>query len=858
MEAAMIKKMGIIAGILILTIVLAIGCNMIISRDKNPMVSNSDESFLSLGNVTITRGELYTYMKTSEGISHLLNHIDEIILEDAMNAIDAEAMEEELNLRKYGTTDPERIAEILEDEDLLERVEQTFYFSVIRAGFNPDEPEEVDRYLRLLAARRQSAINQLIEDFDEDVLETRAENFYNDSYFGDITAIELIFTSQEEFTDIMNQFQLVPGYEGGIGFYFGISKDIENMDEADFDDSNTRLLTEREVLNRFARIYNVLHPYRDALPESMQLDDTSYFNDDFIFNYQDMIAQARTANAASILFEDLLLDRLEVEANDDDDEDETSVMRYTNDAVRYNPEVDQFGHYYAMYFIVDQEDIPEYHELEEAEKQEIREAYAETLATDQAQIEHMIRLRYNEGFTLHDTRLKLSYELFVEGYIRNESDRYVRYEESDRDIIASLNDKRIQVDDYFDYMVRRIGAISSIELFKTEWLLQSEFFEARFGSNRDLVNSNNSDIVSFRRQIDNLAAQFGASIFAEDMSFEEFMFVYLQFSSDEDYLKYLVSSELLSDIVVPFMDFDVALEYVEDFYANYINLNVEHIVIYKDYDGDLAPDDFKAYLEALEAEGGEAWDTYIDTRNRLEDLIASRVEDGESLEDIVDEYRQSGRRESRSEWAEFKNFGFKLRYENLTADENQIVSYHNVFTFVPEYSDRLFDIYERYTRPEFVEDPFMVDPDGLFATQFGLHFIIASPGTEENFVQPSANFEDPDGDYDPRLINPGSVPTRDQLELWTQYQYEITFQDGSDINFPEDLDQVIQVYFDRYLGRLFPNVEENRDLHGNLVMIEKLLEGNVDFSSHQAHLIRMIEAYQELYRRDLFPDINRD
>ena len=862
MEAATIKKMGIIAGILILTIVLAIGCNMITSRDKDPMISNPNDTFLSLGNVTITRGDLYNHMKTTEGISHLLNYVDEVILEDAINAIDAETIEEELTLRKFGTTDPERIEEIEADEELLERVEQNFYFSVIRAGFNPDEPEEVDRYLRLLVARKQATVDQLLEDFDEDVLESRAENRYNDFHFGDITAIELIFTSEEEFIETMNHFRLVPNYEGGIGFYFGISSEIEDMDEDDFDSSNTRLLNEREVLNRFVRIYNYLYPYRDALQTNIPLDDTSYFDDSFVFNYNDMIEQGRTANAADILFKDLLLDRSAETQNDDeddeDDEDEETLMRFTPEAIAYNSEIPQFSHYYAMYFIVDQETLPEYHELSDAEKQDIRVEYVETLATENAQIENMIRVRYNEGFTLHDSKLALSYELFVGGYLSTTGDQYIQYEESDRDIVASLNDLRINTDDYFNYMIRRIGAISSVELFKSEWLLQSDYFVNRYGSNRNLAETDNPEVRAFRNQIDGLHDQFDQSIFADDMSFEEFLFVYLQFNSREEYLKYLVISELLNHIVIPYMDFDYAMTFVEDYYNNYINLNVEHIVIYKDYDGDLSPDDFDEYLETLQAEGGEAWDTYIDVRNRLEALILEHLDDDFSLQEIVALYNESGRNENRSDWAEFKNFGFKLRYENLTADENQIINYHNIFTFVPEYADRLFEIYERYTRPEFVEDDFMIDPYGVFPTVFGLHLIKASPGTEENFVQPSAMFEDLDNEYDERLRNLNDIPTRDQLELWTQYQFEITFDGGSDIDFPEALDAVIQVYFDRYLGRLFPNIDEGRDPHGDLVMIEKLLDGNVEFTSNNAHLIRILQAYQELYRRDLFPEIDRD
>ena len=827
-------KKGLLILLFITALITVSGCR----RDKEepldpiPTVSQASETFVELGGISITNEMLYNQMKASEGITHLINYVDFMVLSDVIDNLDPARIENERLRMKYGTTDQEAIDEIRADEDRYEEVERNYYHNMIFAGFNPENPNEVERFVALSLAQRDVTIDAAIDAYDTSHLHSLARNRYQSESQGDITAIELIFRSNEEFTSAMHHFDLVPDYQGGIGVYFGETP-IENLRRADFTEHNTRLLDETEVFDVFVQLYNYLFPYRIAIDTTLTIDDIEAFSrDDFLFNYDDMSSRQERKRVADILFKELDVDH----------------NRYTIESRRYHLSAPHLDGHRAMYFVLAQDSVTPFDDLPTSEQDEYKRDFVQSTIDQQTQIRAMIDLRTEAGFVLHDRILHFTYGEMIQQVHSNNYEDYAKYSKQDSNAVASINGESISTDDYFAYMLRRIGAVSVVELYKELWLIESDYFETVYGEERDLQANDDPTIVEYRNVIQDFKDQM-----IEEMPWEHALQM-IGFADEAAVLRYLVVAELLNHLVVPNLDYERALAHVQKMYDNYIQLKVEHILIYIDMDGDLSPDDFTKYLEDLEAAGGVPWATYLNKVDKLETLIESRLNQGMSMEAIVDEYRAATRDENANPWAEFKNFGFNLRYENLTPGNN-VINAASVQRFVDPFKDRMYELYHLFQTESYEENEQLLDPNGLFPTEFGLHFVRVEKGNEDTFNPPSAAFEDPDNDYDEAWLNDSDVPVESQLRLWAEHAFKRSFTlDGSDIEVPESVDEALMVYFDNFLGRHFPLPQEEFDPFGNTIIINRFIENEVAFSVQDTHIQEMIRALRDLYENIIHND----
>ncbi len=838
MEKAMIRKIIIVVSLLVLTIVLALGCNYLTQDDDDPMVDNADESFLSLGNISITRGDVYERTKALEGINHLLNYIDEQLLEDHINNVDDSDVDEELNRIKYGTTDPIKIAEIQADEAQMEEIEEQFYYTIAYAGFDPDKPEEIDRYIRLNLAKELATQERLLVDFQEDEteLETNLLDYYEENYYGDVTAIELIFQNEDEFNAVMNHFDLVPNYEGGIGLYEG-DDPIEDLSREDLTDANTRVLDTDEVFEMYVLIYNYLYQYRDQLPEDVEQTSLDTFSTEYFeFVYDDMTESARTLNVANILFDELSLD--------DEDED---ALNYTVDKRRYNEEDSITKDYYVMYYKIHEQSIDTYDNLSNEEKSAVREDYLDTLTTDELVNSYMIELRNENNLVFHDSLLHKSYEQMVANVVGPD---YAVYENQDNQLLVSLDDFTVNTEEFFEYALRRTGALTLIQIYKEQYLLKSNYFTSAFGDNRDLINSRNDNLEEHREFIENLKVQFANHQYSQVYSWDEFLYLFYGHKNDVDFMRQLVVSELQNYLIPDYLDYDDAHDYVTEQYDNYINMRVEHILIFVDFDGDLEPDDYDTFLEGLDDTEKTAYNL---KKAELETALLDAAETTGSLTEVVAEYNEALRDETDEDnpWAEFKNYGFKVRHENLSSD-GQAITYNQTKTFVENFTTNIYRIYETYLTNEYIDEDSLLD-DRIFTTEFGMHLVKARKAAT-NFEAPSAEFTDTENAYDSRVENTNAIPSKDQIEIWVEATFDILTSGETNIELPDEVDTAVSVYFESYFQGLLPNPQENFDPFGNLVMINKLLDEDATYSDENERIEVMIRALKDVYQMIIFGD----
>lgn len=839
MEKAMIKKIVIVLSVIVLTIVLALGCNYLTRDDDDPMIDNADESFLNLGNINITHGDVYERTKSLEGINHLLNYIDEALLETHINTITEAQVEDELNLIKYNTTDPDEIAEIEADVEQMEQIEEQFYYTITYAGFDPEKPEEINRYIRLNLAKKLATREQLFEDFESESdtdLDAAVESYYQENERGQVRAIELVFQNAEEFEAVMNHFNLVPNFEGGIGLYHG-SEPIEDVSREDITLTNTDVLPQETVFDYYVSMYNYLYQYRDQISELSKPDHLSAFSADYFkFDYETMIASDRSQGVADILYNQLSVD----------DADEES-LNYTVDKRQYNQEDEAVSDYYVMYYKLGQTDPISYDDLSTSRKSDLQEAYFDQLVTDELVYSFMIELRQDHDLVIHDSQLHNSYEQMVSQAVGPE---YAVYENIDNNTLATLDDFTVDADDFFEYAIRRIGALTVLEMYKEEFLLDSSYYTDRFGSSRKILTSNNENLEEHREFIENLKLQFSNHQYSQMYSWDEFLYLFYGYQNDEDFVRDLVITDLQNYLIPDYIDYDDAHDYVIEQDENYINMRVEHLLVFVDFDGDLSPDDYEEFLAGLDASEETE---YTLKKAELETALIDAAEDTGTLSDVVDEYNEALRDETDPDnpWAEFKNYGFKVRHENLSADGNAI-TYNRTKTFVDNFTSNLYRIYETYLTSEYIDDDNLLD-DRIFTTEFGMHLVKARQAAE-NFEAPSAQFTDTENAYDDRVENTNDIPNKDQLELWVDAQFDRMINGETSIELPESVEIAINAYFGSYFNGLLPNSEEDFDPFGNLVMINELLDADATFAKENDRIQAMLRALRDVYQMIIFGD----
>ncbi len=855
MSAGMGKKIAIILSIFLLIIVLSIGCTLLTRPEQGSTVSDPDGIFLQIGDITITNQDMFERMKNQEGINHLLNYVDQRILSDFMSAIEIEDVQETILIMRYGTADQDEI-DALTEEQKAQRLRE-YRFSLVLEGFNPDNDEEVETYARLSLARRHALRESYIEGLEADEetsLLEKVTEWYENNYRGDGVGILLVFQSQAEFENVMMHFNLVPDYgQAGIAKYIGerpIEEIYEDNDLEFIPDVNVVLLDADEVLEYYIKIYNYLYQHRTAMDESVTRDNWELLTEDFfLFDYREMNLVPRLGNIARYFFNTLVIG---------DEEDVLEIEHYSHTAQRLvtaqqaqqNQSLQGLTHYRFMVYKLHEAELTPYDELASDLQEEIEDLFVETQLTSDSVRRHMTDRRYAAGFMLHDEYLRLAYRETA-----SPSSGITYFEETDdRSIIATLGDTVITTDDLFEQLLYHVGAFHVAELFQQHYLVASGHFEEVFGRNRNFDRNRSEMMTNLKNVIRNAEMQFAASQESWFYTWDEFLYIASQFTytTNQDFLMALVTNELKPYFILDNIDFDHGLEFVEFIYDNYFKLRADHILVTLDLDENFDQDDLLEYLEGLsEQELAE----YEALRDALYDELMAVLndEEGPSMSELVIEYRDALRGEDPddedySRWAVYKNYGFKLLYQDLGLRTNA-----NSFNYVDEFVAALKVLYDRYLEEENNTRDFLF-AESMVETMFGLHLIRGRMETGvEKLVMPSARFAGAEG-VDEGWNNANDLPTRRQLELYAQafFNREIL---GEDLDVPEELVSVMRELFLPYQNRLYQN-QQGINLYADILFIQMIQAENPTFPIASPRIHTLFTQIVEVYEALLWPDFD--
>lgn len=258
MSNPLTKKIIVITSV-ILTIVLgAVILALATGNTRMPSLQDPNGVFYerldSEGNViyTITNEEIFEQIKSNNGIQQLLMMVDTLLLEEYFDDITNEEITDKIQELTYGTNDDTEIAEL--DEETRTRLEDEFARSMVLSGYEGNE----EAYVSLLIVREKYALEVLTEELTEIEVATA----FISSYFEDMKAINIRFTSKEDALDVLERFHLAELNDEALALYKGfvfsdetLLDDQENIVEAYvtvdtfyFDENDNLLNIDEEIV----------------------------------------------------------------------------------------------------------------------------------------------------------------------------------------------------------------------------------------------------------------------------------------------------------------------------------------------------------------------------------------------------------------------------------------------------------------------------------------------------------------------------------------------------------------------------------------------------------------------------------
>jgi len=280
------KKFIVITSVVLVVVLGAVILALATGNTSMPTLSDPKGIFYERldGNgeviYSITNEEIYEQVKANNGIQQLLMMVDTALLSEYLDSVTETEIEDKIKQLTYGTDDDEVIADL--DEETRTTREEEFARSMLLSGYVGNEAA----YVSLLIAREKYALDAL----SEELTEVEVATAFISSYFEDMQAISIRFTSKEDADDVLRKFHLANVGDERLALYNGfVFSDETLVDTEDniveayeilkgyyFDEDGNILDTDEEIIytlgtNDF---------YTDKDEKSYSLDENGNLVDD--------------------------------------------------------------------------------------------------------------------------------------------------------------------------------------------------------------------------------------------------------------------------------------------------------------------------------------------------------------------------------------------------------------------------------------------------------------------------------------------------------------------------------------------------------------------------------------------------
>ena len=828
MTKGILIKAGIILGIFGVTLGLAFGCSSVTDRNVTPQLTNGEDVYLTVGDITITNQDLWDMMKLSDGVNYLNQYLEEYLLSEYVDNLTQTEIDDAIEAAIYGTNDPDRIAEIQEDPDREADLIEAFEQSLVIMGFDPLDDEDLRAYAELNVAKEKYTREFILDAEEGDSLfidEEAIQNYYEDTTKGDVCVLPIRFYSSAEANALFEENNLVPNYNQGFGKYFG-TLPIDEVLTGNFDETNTTQMTDEEVFEEFLILYNIMNPSDTPIATDITFEDfCADHADEFTYNYTEM-TENRSANDPYVDFADYIFDTLSLEEDD----------------VRYSYRLQSIDVFDLLVFKVAQDDVTAFEDLDQATIDALKDEMVEDSITTNAINIAMDALWDQYELEVYDPMFKLQYAFNGDEEFDNKGD--------DR-LVATFGDLEITADLLFDYMQNILGTYYTIEIVKAESLLQSEYYTDIYGESHDYLNSNNEKMVEHRDELREMKSIFSSDGYAAygfssaNYTWEEFLVLAFGSYTEADVIRDLfVIGSLQPYLVRDMIAYQQAETFIQTKVDEYFSLNATHLLAYVDFDFDFSGDEYNDYVDGL---SGADLTTYNALVVDLENLIIDKVENDEmSFEEIVEEYNESLINDDTNEWQEFKEFGFFLLTQNLAT--NGSLTPATTENYDEDFVTALKRIYDDYVIlvDNSLEDVDEYLDDRLVQTDFGLHLIRATEG--DGFEQPTAVYEDEDGDYSEGSDGTTVAPNESQVELYIEIRFAERIGETTDVILPTSVYDALEAYYKPVFDAYFTTSGFS------IATAELILGNNPQYATDQADRIAFLNNVLDILYDVNFPE----
>lgn len=823
-----------------------------------PVLTNPDEVFYDGGSYLITYGDVYEEFKINDGINRLLFMVDSVLLSDYIASVTDEQIAAKILYLTYGTNNSEEIA-LLTDQEKQD-YQDTFAENMNLLGYADNQ----DEYVRLVCAKEAYAVEQMYNEANasEDWYAgpEGVASYYQDTYFEDYSAIKIRFYNETDAKNVLKAFNLV-SYNGTLRLYTGVTP-IDQVPSSSFNDTNTQVLTNEEILSYFIQMYNYVYSYKADLATDATFAEL-VANTDLTQNYETL--NGNSTALATYMFSTL-------GSYDTYTAGTSTKIYYTYTPVKYYGASDT-----AYYMILNLDrstkaDVTDFSGDEAAlvaligqsTYDTIESTIQETNVTTTGYTANRIsELRAANDLVIYDYYLGIDYQSIDASYVLNE--------EGDEAIVASFADTTITADQLFISAMATNGGIYA--LYAAQMIVAMDQYFAQVYCEEDQVNcsynldeNTSAKLAADKASLEELRASFEASYYVYYYTFEEYMYLaYGAKTETEMLLKYYVKSTLQPYLVydeIKKNDWELLTGYlynlIQDYYDNYFSLNVQHLLIYVDHNEDGTQDNYADFVAGL--------DDQAQYDQLLSDFVSAiRTYLGASTTNtfatLIDTYNKAKRTDPI--WGQFKNYGFYLMTENLSSTAS-LTYLTTVDTYETPFVEGLVATYEQYNEAANI-DKASIYYDNTVETSYGVHIIYATKGSD--FERPTAAFTmtyDTAGDpnYTVGIENDSDMLSVEQLKIYAEYRfYQIIY--GTDATAEEDygftfplIPTSVMDAIDAYFADLYDSMYVVGFL--NVIVSNKLQEGTFvnDYASYcsytDAELKARISDIGDIYFKQLF------
>lgn len=807
------------------------------------VLEDGDNVYVTYDGIVVTEQELYDQMILSNGLNYLWQYVDEQLFSNYLATITSEQLLAKKDLLTYGTDDQAIIDEFKTDTELNTLLVKGFDDNMVLLGLNPNDMADLKSFLGLSLAKENYVNDYILGLESTDALsisEEDKEEYYEENTVGDVCTVDIRFHSTTEAELVLDHFNIVPNYDGiNWGIYdpsLNGNVEIGNVGVSQFNSSNTSVLSEAEAFSAFVKIYNYMNPMKTQIPEDItQTEFCVDFADIASHNYEDM-TRAISSTGDAMSYVNYIFNTLTVAGDED------------SSTVSYSYKIQSIGDFAVIAYKVSEVTVTPYANLTAIQKEGVLKDLLATMYTSENLEIAMEELMIDNELVIFDRILKLQAKV-SSGiiYDNNGSDGF----------IATLGEMKITSRDVFDYMTENYGKYNALEIAQNKSMLQSDLYFELYSDDTNYAESENVNLRKITSELESFKDYFLNDGFATynfsslEYTWEEFLIIYLQCTSEtEIYEKISIAGNLQNYLINDSINYESAVAYIQDQVDNYFSLDVEHLLLFIDEDLDFGGDDYSNYLDAMTVLEKAEYDALVSS---FSVLIQNKVKNDEmTFEEIVTEYQDSLIGDPTNVWAPFKEAGFYI----ITQDLSKTASLN--YTSTHGYYDDDFVVNLKRTYDAFVldinqsiEEPTVYNDDRVFETDFGIHYIIATKG--DGFEQPSAVFDNSEGEYSVGNSGTTIAPNKEQVELFVALNFGPRIEEATDYTLANSVSNALDAYYSGLFAKYWPTTN-NTTVPVTIMTVSYALSHNVTFAENDEETVANLAVILAALIESNFPD----